>query len=73
MTNKYADLTSSQTTKTKAILQKMRGAAKGCIRKNAYGTEEKAKAAVVSMTAKYGKPMRHYHCPHCLLWHLASA
>lgn len=70
--NKYADKARSQREKLHDIMTRMRGAAKGCIRKVPYGTEVEAANAVKSMSIKFKCPMRHYHCPHCLKWHLAK-
>lgn len=70
--NKYADLAPSQNEKKRAIMAKMYGAAKGCIRKVAYESKKDADKAVIKMTARHGKQMKHYLCPHCHLWHLAT-
>ena len=70
--NKYADKTLSQREKMAAVMNRMRGAAKACIRKVAYANEVEATNAVKSMSIKFKNPMRHYHCPHCLNWHIAK-
>jgi hypothetical protein len=70
--NKYADKVPSHREKMAAVMNRMRGAAKACIRKTVYPTEEAAQKAVKSLSLKFKCPMRHYHCPHCLNWHLAK-
>lgn len=70
--NKYADKAPSQREKMAAIMNRMRGAAKACIRKVNYANEVEAKNAVKSMSIKFKCPMRHYHCPHCRNWHIAK-
>lgn len=70
MSNKYAHLAPSRTSKRKEIMQHMRGAAKGCLHKTPFETEAKANARAGQITAE-GVPMRSYHCPHCHAWHLA--
>lgn len=70
--NKYADKAPSHREKMAAVMNRMRGAAKACIRKVAYATEDNAKKGVILMSNKFKCPMRHYHCPHCLNWHLAK-
>jgi hypothetical protein len=70
MSNKYAHLAPSNTSKKKAIFSAVRGAAKGCLHKTPFDTEAKANTRAAEITAT-GVPMRSYHCPHCHAWHLA--
>lgn len=70
--NKYADLAPSRNAKKRAIMHRMLGAAKGCLRKIPYETEAQATTAAAEMSSKYSCLMKQYHCPHCHKWHLAK-
>ena len=70
--NKYAHLKpQSDDEKRKAIRRRFAGAAKMCFRKRPFDSEDHAKQRAAELT-KQGVPMRHYQCPHCYRWHLAS-
>jgi hypothetical protein len=44
----------------------------GCTGKKRYRTDIEAINAAIKTSFKWGKPMRHYRCPHCNGYHVTS-